>query len=86
MSGQFTDALRMVLDPELSLAFVELGPICGIEVERRTVRGTMTLTTPGCPLLEAMTDMRRGARRSGPLRPRRRVPDGGPTLGPGAGS
>jgi metal-sulfur cluster biosynthetic enzyme len=47
-SEQVTGALRMVLDPELSLSVVDLGLICSIEIEKRTVRVTMTLTTPGC--------------------------------------
>ena len=53
---QVTDALRSVLDPELSLSVVDLGLIYGIGIEGRTVRITMTLTAPGCPLHAVMTD------------------------------
>jgi metal-sulfur cluster biosynthetic enzyme len=51
-----TEALRSVLDPELSLSVVDLGLIYGVGIEGRTVRITMTLTAPGCPLHAVMTD------------------------------
>jgi radical SAM protein len=53
---QVTDALRSVLDPELSLSVVDLGLIYGVGIEGRTVRITMTLTAAGCPLHAVMTD------------------------------
>ena len=55
------DALRTVLDPELGLSVVDLGLIYGILVDEGTVRITMTLTAPGCPLHAAMTDWVRRA-------------------------
>lgn len=58
---QVTDALRSVLDPELSLSVVELGLIYGVRIEGGTVRITMTLTAAGCPLHEVMTDWVRRA-------------------------
>jgi AdoMet-dependent heme synthase len=55
------DALRSVVDPELSLSVVDLGLIYGIVVDGPTVRITMTLTAPGCPLHEVMADWVRRA-------------------------
>jgi radical SAM protein len=51
---QVTDALRTVVDPELGLSVVELGLIYATEIARGEVRVTMTLTTPGCPMHDAM--------------------------------
>jgi metal-sulfur cluster biosynthetic enzyme len=50
-----------VLDPELSLSVVDLGLIYGIAIAGRTVRITMTLTAPGCPLHGVMADWVRRA-------------------------
>ena len=58
---QVTEALRTVLDPELSLSVVDLGLIYGVAIEGRTVRITMTLTARSCPLHELMTDWARRA-------------------------
>ena len=56
-----TEALRTVLDPELGLSVVDLGLIYGIAIEGGSVRITMTLTAPGCPLHAVMTDWVRRA-------------------------
>jgi len=50
-----------VLDPELSLSVVDLGLVYGIEIDGPTVRITMTLTAPGCPLHDVMADWVRRA-------------------------
>ncbi len=48
------DALREVYDPELGVNIVDLGLIYGIAIEGDKVSVTMTLTTPGCPMHEAI--------------------------------
>jgi len=50
-----------VLDPELSLSVVDLGLVYGIAIDGPTVRITMTLTAPGCPLHDVMADWVRRA-------------------------
>lgn len=42
-------ALHNVIDPELGYNIVDLGLIYGLEVNARSIRITMTMTTPGCP-------------------------------------
>lgn len=50
-----TDALRTVYDPEVGMSVVDLGLIYGVEVSGRTVKVTMTLTAPGCPVHDMMS-------------------------------
>jgi metal-sulfur cluster biosynthetic enzyme len=58
---QVRDALRAVVDPELSMSIVDLGLVYAIETEGSIVRVTMTLTTPGCPVHELMPEWVRAA-------------------------
>lgn len=60
-SEQITEALRDVFDPELGMSVVDLGLIYGVEIEDERVRVTMTLTVPGCPLHDSMTEWVRQA-------------------------
>ena len=53
---QVMRALQSVLDPELGMSVVELGLVYGIEIDERRVAITMTLTAPGCPIHDAMTE------------------------------
>ena len=48
--------LQNVLDPELGISIVDLGLVYGVEIADSTLKVTMTLTTPGCPLHDTLTD------------------------------
>jgi radical SAM protein len=48
-------ALETVLDPELGMSVLALGLVYDVTITAGTVRVTMTLTAPGCPLHEVMT-------------------------------
>ncbi len=51
---QVTAALRHVLDPELGMSVVDLGLIYRLDIAAGRVGITMTLTTPSCPLHDAI--------------------------------
>jgi len=55
------EALRSVYDPELYLDVVSLGLIYDIREADGTVLVEMTLTTPGCPASESLSEMVRAA-------------------------
>jgi metal-sulfur cluster biosynthetic enzyme len=55
------EALRSVYDPELYLDVVSLGLIYNIRETDGTVLIEMTLTTPGCPASESLSEMVRAA-------------------------
>ncbi len=48
------NALRHVVDPEVGLNVVDLGLIYGIDVDGGAVTIRMTMTSPACPLGEAI--------------------------------
>ena len=54
---QVTEALRVVIDPELRRSIVELGMVRTIEFgESGEVAVTVSLTTPGCPIRNHFQD------------------------------
>lgn len=52
---QVLDALRQVIDPELGCNIVDLGLVYGVVIAEEKVRLIMTLTTPGCPMHESIS-------------------------------
>lgn len=49
------EALRSVVDPELGINVVDLGLVYRVDVADGRARVAMTMTTPACPLGEALT-------------------------------
>lgn len=49
------EALRQVIDPELGCNIVDLGLVYGVEIIGGKIQVKMTLTTPGCPMHESIS-------------------------------
>jgi metal-sulfur cluster biosynthetic enzyme len=48
------ELLKTVYDPELGVNIVDLGLLYEIDIQKRHVEITMTMTTPGCPMHNAI--------------------------------
>lgn len=53
-SEEVVSRLRGVIDPELGIDIVELGLVYAVDLGESDLVVTMTLTTPGCPLHDAI--------------------------------
>lgn len=49
-------ALRDVMDPEIGMNVVDLGLVCDVAIDASSVRVTMIMTTPACPMGEMIAD------------------------------
>lgn len=47
--------MRNVIDPELGINVVDLGLVYGTEIDGGSIRISMTMTTPACPMHAAIT-------------------------------
>jgi metal-sulfur cluster biosynthetic enzyme len=50
------ETLRQVMDPELNCNIVDLGLIYSIAIDGGRVTVSMTLTTPGCPMSQMISE------------------------------
>ena len=50
-------ALYDVIDPELGVNIVDLGLVYRVDIDDRTARITMTMTSPACPLRDYLQDL-----------------------------
>ena len=54
---RINDLLKQVLDPEIGINIVDLGLVYEVSVsEENEINVVMTLTTPGCPMGQSITD------------------------------
>lgn len=54
--GQSLESLRNVIDPEIGLNIVDLGLLYELRFDENKIECRMTLTSPFCPMGEAMLD------------------------------
>ena len=53
---QIRTALTKVIDPEIGFNIVDMGLVYKIDIHENSIIVTMTLTTPGCPMHNSITD------------------------------
>lgn len=53
---QVLTALSEIEDPEFPTSIVDLGLICGVEIDGETVRVRVTFTAMGCPAMDWIQD------------------------------
>ncbi|MEP7199880.1 MAG: metal-sulfur cluster assembly factor, partial [Chloroflexota bacterium] len=54
--AQILTALRDVADPEFPTSIVDLGLICGVEIDGGKVKVRVTFTAMGCPAMDWIQD------------------------------
>lgn len=54
--GEVLEALKKVIDPEIGLNIVDLGLVYNVEVGEDSIEVEFTLTSPGCPLGDMITN------------------------------
>ena len=52
---QILQVLKDVIDPEIGINIVDLGLVYNIKETENNITVTMTLTTPGCPMHNSIT-------------------------------
>lgn len=62
--AEVREALKKVIDPEIGINIVDLGLIYEVKVEKNVAYIRMTLTVPGCPLVNMLTSQAEQAARS----------------------
>ncbi|MCX7836130.1 MAG: metal-sulfur cluster assembly factor [bacterium] len=58
---EIMEALKNVYDPETGLDIVNMGLIYDVQIQDKHVQVKMTLTTPGCPLSDRLSNGARNA-------------------------
>lgn len=53
---EIMNSLKSVIDPEIGINIVDLGLVYNVIIEEAKITVTMTLTTPGCPMHDSITD------------------------------
>lgn len=54
--NKILENLKSVIDPEIGINIVDLGLVYGLDINENEITVTMTLTTPGCPMHNSITN------------------------------